>query len=69
MAPGFVVTEMTEASNSPENIAEREKSMPLGEFCKPIDISYAVAWLASAETDLISGQVISPNSGEVIVGY
>mgnify|MGYP001379063884 CR=1 FL=1 len=69
VAPGFVVTEMTEASNSPENIAEREKSMPLGEFCKPIDISYAVAWLASAETDLISGQVISPNSGEVIVGY
>ena len=69
VAPGFVVTEMTEASNSPENIAEREKSMPLGEFCKPIDISYAVAWLASAETDLISGQIISPNSGEVIVGY
>jgi len=69
VAPGFVVTEMTEASNSPENIAEREKSMPLGEFCKPIDISYAVSWLASAETDLISGQVISPNSGEVIVGY
>ena len=69
VAPGFVVTEMTEASNSPENIAEREKSMPLGEFCKPIDISYAVAWLASAETDIISGQVISPNSGEGIVGY
>ncbi len=69
VAPGFVVTEMTEASNSPEKIAEREKLMPLGEFCKPIDISYAVAWLASSETDLISGQVISPNSGEVIVGY
>ena len=69
VAPGFVVTEMTEASNSPENIADREKSMPLGEFCKPIDISYAVAWLGSAETDLISGQVISPNSGEVIIGY
>ena len=43
--------------------------MPLGKFCEPLDISYAVAWLAFAETDLISGQVISPNSGEVIVGY
>ncbi|MEC7490586.1 MAG: SDR family oxidoreductase [Pseudomonadota bacterium] len=69
VAPGFIVTDMTMGSNSPENIAEREKRMPLGEFCKPIDISYAVAWLASSETDLISGQVISPNSGEVIVGY
>ena len=69
VAPGFIVTGMTEGSNPPEKIAEREKLMPLGEFCKPIDISYAVAWLASAETELISGQVISPNAGEVIVGY
>ena len=69
VAPGFIVTGMTQGSNPPEKIAEREKLMPLGQFCKPIDISYAVAWLASAETDLVSGQVISPNSGEVIVGY
>ena len=69
VAPGFIVTGMTQGSNSMENSREREKLMPLGEFCKPIDISYAVAWLACAETDLISGQVISPNSGEVIVGY
>tara|TARA_B100000686_G_scaffold336752_1_gene407017 strand:+ start:692 stop:1441 length:750 start_codon:yes stop_codon:yes gene_type:complete len=69
VAPGFIVTDMTEASNPPDKIAEREKLMPLGEFCKPIDISYAVAWLASKEANLVSGQVISPNSGEVIVGY
>lgn len=69
VAPGFVVTGMTQGSNPPEKIAEREKMMPLGAFCKPIDISYAVAWLASSETDLVSGQVISPNSGEIIVGY
>lgn len=69
VAPGFIVTGMTQGSNPIEKIREREKLMPLGEFCEPIDISYAVAWLASAETDLISGQVISPNAGEVIVGY
>ena len=69
VAPGFIVTGMTQASNPPEKIAERAAGMPLGKFCEPIDISYAVAWLASSETDLISGQVISPNSGEVIVGY
>ena len=69
MAPGFVITDMTTASNPIEKIREREKTMPLGRYCEPIDISYAVAWLASPETDMITGQVISPNSGEVIVGY
>jgi 3-oxoacyl-[acyl-carrier protein] reductase len=69
VAPGFVETDMTRASLSPIEISEREKNVPLGRFCKPLDISYAVAWLASSETDLLSGQVISPNSGEVIVGY
>ena len=69
VAPGFIETDMTRASMSQEDISELEEKMPLGRFCKPIDISYAVAWLASAETDLLSGQVISPNSGAVIVGY
>ena len=69
VAPGFVETDMTRASMSQNDISKLEEKMPLGRFCKPIDISYAVAWLASEETDLLSGQVISPNSGAVIVGY
>lgn len=69
VAPGYIVTDMTRASNTDEWRREHEQRMPLGRFCEPIDISYAVAWLASPETDLITGQVISPNSGEVIVGY
>jgi 3-oxoacyl-[acyl-carrier protein] reductase len=32
------------------------------------DISWAVAWLASAEADYMTGQVISPNGGATIVG-
>lgn len=68
VAPGFVLTDMTSHSNPIEKIREREKTMPLGRYCDPIDISYAVAWLASAETDMITGQVVSPNSGEYIVG-
>ena len=69
VAPGFVLTDMTRGSNTAESIAARGKAMPLGRLTEPLDISYAVAWLASAETAMISGQVISPNSGEVIVGY
>ena len=68
VAPGFVETEMTRASMSQRDIRNLEKQMPLGRFCEPIDISFAVAWLASSETDMVSGQIISPNSGAVIVG-
>lgn len=68
VAPGFVVTGMTRGSNTDEQIAEREKGMPLGRFTRPEDISYAVAWLASDETEMITGQVVSPNAGETIVG-
>ncbi len=69
VAPGFILTGMTQGSNTPEMIKERGDGMPLGRLTEPEDISYAVAWLASAETEMITGQVISPNSGEVIVGY
>ena len=69
VAPGFVITDMTKASQTQQEMRQHEKNVPLGRFCEPIDISYAVAWLASPEAKMITGQVISPNSGEVIVGY
>ncbi len=69
VAPGFVETEMTRASTPPDKIAALESIMPLGRLCRPQDISHTVAWLASSDTDMITGQVISPNAGQVIVGY
>ena len=69
VAPGFILTGMTQGSNTPEMVKERGTKMPLGRLTTPQDISYAVAWLASEETEMITGQVISPNSGEIIVGY
>lgn len=69
VAPGFILTGMTQGSNTPEMIKARGEAMPLGRLTEPQDISYAVAWLASDEAEMVTGQVISPNSGEVIVGY
>jgi len=43
--------------------------VPLKRYCDPREIAYAVAFLASSESDFITGQMISPNGGEVIVGY
>ncbi len=69
VAPGFIVTDMTRGTASDAEIEERGKNVPLGALTQPIDISYAVAWLASPEADMVTGQVVSPNSGETIVGY
>ena len=35
---------------------------------EPEEIAYLVAFLASAEADFITGQVICPNGGHTIVG-
>ncbi len=69
VAPGFVVTRMTRGSNDEAQIRARQEAIPLGRLTTPEDVSYAVAWLASDEAEIVTGQVVSPNAGEVVVGY
>ena len=66
VAPGFIETDMTRLSTTPDQIAALECSVPLGRLCRPIDISYTVGWLASSQADQMTGQTISPNAGQVI---
>ena len=68
VAPGFVRTAMTSAGRDDAAIAARAESIPLGRMGDPTDIAQTVAFLASDEADFITGQVISPNGGERIVG-
>ena len=69
VAPALVITDLTINSMGWDRIREVEKQFPLGgRAVAPIEVSYAVAWLASAEADFITGQVISPNGGLTIVG-
>ena len=68
VAPGVLETDMTRTSIGTERIGALASDIPLGRMANPADISYAVAWLASPETDMLTGQVISPNGGAAIVG-
>ena len=54
--------------DNPEVLRAKEEKVPLKRYCDPREIAYAVAFLASPEADFITGQVISPNGGEIIVG-
>ena len=69
VAPGGVLRPMPIKVQGMEKIREKEKKVPLGRWATPEEISYSVAFLASEESDFITGQVISPNGGETIVGY
>jgi 3-oxoacyl-[acyl-carrier protein] reductase len=51
-----------------EEVLRQAKQIPLGRYAEPEEMSYAVLFLASSESDFITGQVISPNGGDTIVG-
>jgi len=62
VAPGFIQTAMTGAL--PEDVKEEMKKMiPLGQFGSTEDVASAVLFLASPESDYITGQVIHVNGG------
>ena len=67
--PGGVMTEMPIRVQGMEKIREKEKKVPLGRWAQPAEIAEAVAFLASDEAAFITGQAISPNGGETIVGF
>lgn len=69
VCPGGVITEMPIKVQGMEKIREKEKKVPIGRWAQPEEISYSVAFLASDEAAFITGQAISPNGGETIVGF
>ena len=67
VAPGYIDTPMTaRTAADPARLEARLKSIPVGRKGEAIDISRAVAWLASEEAGFVTGQVLSPNGGETI---
>ncbi|MBI4843209.1 MAG: 3-oxoacyl-[acyl-carrier-protein] reductase [Nitrospirae bacterium] len=62
VAPGFIQTAMTDAL--PEKVKEEMKNaIPLREFGLPEDVANACVFLASKDSDYITGQAIHVNGG------
>lgn len=62
VAPGFIETDMTEKLT--ENVKNEMKNrIPLGYFGKVEDVANLVKFLASSESDYITGQTIHVNGG------
>ncbi len=69
VCPGGVLTEMPIRVQGMEKIREKEKKVPIGRWAAPEEISYAVVYFAAPTGDFVTGQAISPNGGETIVGF
>lgn len=66
VAPGFVLTELTQDLNDDLKAQITERT-PLGRFGTTEEIAYAVAFLASDEAAYITGQVLAVDGGLVMM--
>lgn len=65
IAPGFIETEMTHVlSDSVKQTVL--KNIPVGFFGKPIDVARTALYLASDESNFVTGQVITVDGGMVM---
>jgi 3-oxoacyl-[acyl-carrier protein] reductase len=62
VTPGFIATEMTEVM-SEEQVAGLLKQIPLGKLGQAEDVAELVAFLASAKSAYITGEVLAVNGG------
>lgn len=67
VAPGPIETDLIDGL-SDDWKKNKEKELPLGRFGKPEEVAPAILFLAGAGSELFTGQVISPNSGDTMVG-
>jgi len=65
IAPGFIETDMTQVLSDEVKQAVLKK-IPVGHFGKPGDIAKAALFLASDESNFITGQVITVDGGMVM---
>jgi 3-oxoacyl-[acyl-carrier protein] reductase len=68
IAPGGVLTPMPIRAQGMDRVREKFKQVPLKRWAEPIEIGYLGAFLVSDEASFITGQVVSSNGGEIIVG-
>ncbi|MEH7440989.1 3-oxoacyl-[acyl-carrier-protein] reductase [Bacillus sp. JJ1122] len=65
IAPGFITTDMTDKLNE-EVKAEMLKQIPLARFGEPKDIARAVVFLASEDSNYMTGQTLHIDGGMVM---
>jgi 3-oxoacyl-[acyl-carrier protein] reductase len=66
VAPGFIVTDMTDAMNEAARAALLSQ-VPLGRLGSPEDVAHAVAFLASPQAAYVTGETLHVNGGMYMI--
>lgn len=66
LCPGFVATELTYRNNTPEQLEEVRRQIPLERFARAEEIAETVFFLGSDRNGYIQGQAILADGGFVI---
>jgi NAD(P)-dependent dehydrogenase (short-subunit alcohol dehydrogenase family) len=69
LCPGLILTERsTNQVKQNPNIAEEMRPLHLLGFGKPVDVAYAALYLASDESKIVTGAILSVDSGYTAIG-
>lgn len=63
VAPGFVNTDLTRQNNSPKDIEEIARKIPLGRLAEPEEVAQFVGYLCSEANSYITGQCLVMDGG------
>ncbi|MFC7157127.1 SDR family NAD(P)-dependent oxidoreductase [Halomarina halobia] len=64
VAPGYVVTDMTDANNSEADKERRREAIPVGRLGRPEDVATAAAYLRDAR--YVTGETAHVNGGQLM---
>jgi 3-oxoacyl-[acyl-carrier protein] reductase len=66
IAPGGIDTDMSKAVMTPEYRERRIRELPVRHLGEVADVAYCAVFLATAEANYLTGQVLQPNGGWVM---
>jgi NAD(P)-dependent dehydrogenase (short-subunit alcohol dehydrogenase family) len=68
VAPGPIWTPLIPSTFPPDEVAEFGQDVPMGRAGEPMEVAPCYVFLASTDSNYITGQVLHPNGGEVVNG-
>lgn len=68
VAPGPIWTPLIPATFPPDHVANFGSDVPLKRAGEPAEVAGCYVFLASAEANYITGQILHPNGGEIVNG-
>ena len=63
VCPGFTMTEMTKKNNTPEQIEELSREIPMQRLAEPEEMAEVIYFLCSEQNTYLTGQKITVDGG------